>query len=239
MSNPSVYSPRERCHPSIVMEISSSKPSVPQQRASRLFRRCLQSIDRPAPETSLLDAAALELRTPRRVQFVQFESSGSRAHSRKPDASSSVLPGAALSVVPGRSGIVCSRIAAFDVDEPLRLLVRGLIECLGLLIHPPDLSNGPAFTFPTHATVWCPSQPVPASSCVRRHKSLPPSNVFTSAIPCAINIAVDSTQNYTALFCVCTLRKEEKGGRSPRRSSVTTTLLSRENAGKRHNPLLT
>lgn len=102
--------------------------------ALRLLRRCLQSIDRPAPETSLPSAAALELKMRRLARFVQLESCGSRARSLKPDASSSVLSGAALSVVPEQSGIVRSRIAACDVDGPLQLLVRGSTERLGLLI---------------------------------------------------------------------------------------------------------
>ncbi len=115
--------------------------------ALRLLRRSLQSIDRPAPETSQPSAAALELKMPRLARFVQPESNGSRARSLKPDASTCVLSGAALSVVPGQSGIVRSRIAACDVDGPLESLVRGSTERLRLLIYHQILAMD-ASTFP-------------------------------------------------------------------------------------------
>lgn len=135
MHNPSVYSPRARCQLSIAIEVSSWSASEMHRFALRLPRRSLQSIDRPAPETSLPSAAASELKMSRLARFVQLESNGSRARSLKLDASSSGLSGAALSVVPGQSGIVRSRIAACDVDGPLQLLVRDDAERLGLLIY--------------------------------------------------------------------------------------------------------
>ena len=171
MHNRSVYSSRERCQLSIAMELSSWRASVMHRFALRLLRRSPQSIDRPAPETSLPSAAALELKMPRLARFAQPESNGSRARSLKPDASSSVLSGAALSVVPGQSGIVRSRIAACDVDGPLQLPIRGSTERLGLLIYHQILAMDRS-TFPNRVPFRALTACAPLQLCTHAQKTL-------------------------------------------------------------------
>lgn len=139
--------------------------------ALRLLRRSLQSIDRPAPETSLPSAAALELKMSRLARFAQLESNGSRARSLKPDASSSGLSGAALSVVPGQSGIVRSRIAACDVDGPLQSLVRDDAERLGLLIYHQILAMD-RLHIPESGTVSCAHSCASLQLCTHAQKTL-------------------------------------------------------------------
>ena len=143
MHNTQANSQCVSCRQRITTANSSSLETVQLARwpLRRTLRQFLQLVDRPEPETFLPNVAMLEQRTLLPARSGRLVSCESRARSLERDASACAPSGAALSVVPAQSGIVHSRIAAWDVGGPLHSLLRGADKCLELLVSPQILAT--------------------------------------------------------------------------------------------------